>query len=460
MTNSTASTAAERKGLWGMSRPLLVEQSLQLSVPLLDTFFLSRVSDSAASAAGSMAPVIFFCVNILFVTVFSGSSIASQRLGAGSDEKAAATIATYALWIFLLGGLLTAVVYFASPFVTLFMGLPTEVRLDADIYMSIVCWLMFIWAGKLVFQSILNVYGQPQWNMYANTVCFLANLLGNSVVVFGLFGFPKMGIEGVAWASVVGSAAGVVVSGLAVFLRIKLKISWQRLRQEFRPASGHIGRIALPSMIEPLSFDLNMIVLNSFAASLGAAALAAKVYTFNTFLMGLIVSLALTMATEVLICQKVGAGKYHEAMAQMRQSLRAALWGAGAVAFVLLLLHRPVMGLYTDDEWLLGGAFWFFLLAAISEPPRTLNIMVGGVLRATGDGFLISMIGPLFTWTVALPAAYLMVFVLEWGVYGILLSAILDESCRAIMYWRRWKLNRWQHTHVHAREQKAMAAKA
>jgi len=122
MTNSTASTAAERKGLWGMSRPLLVEQSLQLSVPLLDTFFLSRVSDSAASAAGSMAPVIFFCVNILFVTVFSGSSIASQRLGAGSDEKAAATIATYALWIFLLGGLLTAVVYFASPFVTLFMG--------------------------------------------------------------------------------------------------------------------------------------------------------------------------------------------------------------------------------------------------------------------------------------------------------------------------------------------------
>ena len=53
-------TAAQSKGLWGMSRPLLVEQSLQLSVPVLDIFFLSRISDSAAAAAGAMTPVMVF----------------------------------------------------------------------------------------------------------------------------------------------------------------------------------------------------------------------------------------------------------------------------------------------------------------------------------------------------------------------------------------------------------------
>ena len=51
-------SAAQSKGLWGMSRPLLVEQGLQLSVPLLDTF-LSRVSDSAAAAVGALTPVLF-----------------------------------------------------------------------------------------------------------------------------------------------------------------------------------------------------------------------------------------------------------------------------------------------------------------------------------------------------------------------------------------------------------------
>ena len=63
-------SAAQSKGLWGMSRPLLVEQGLQLSVPLLDTFFLSRVSDSAAAAVGALTPVLFFGVNILWVTIF------------------------------------------------------------------------------------------------------------------------------------------------------------------------------------------------------------------------------------------------------------------------------------------------------------------------------------------------------------------------------------------------------
>ena len=113
------------------------------------------------------------------------------------------------------------------------------------------------------------------------------------------------------------------------------------------------------------------------------------------------------------------------------------------------------MDIFTDDAWVMGASFWLFLLAALSEPPRAINVMVGGVLRATGDGLLISIMGPLFTWIVAIPAAYLMAFVLGWGVFGILLAAILDEGCRCYMYWLSWKTNKWHHTHVHAVEARA-----
>ncbi len=63
---------------------------------------------------------------------------------------------------------------------------------------------------------------------------------------------------------------GVIVSGLAVFLRLKLTLHWPSIKQEFSGASENISRIAVPNMIEPLSFDINMIVLNGMAASLGA----------------------------------------------------------------------------------------------------------------------------------------------------------------------------------------------
>jgi putative MATE family efflux protein len=451
-------TAAQSKGLWGMSRPLLVEQALQLSVPLLDIFFLSRVSDSSAAAAGAMTPVIFFGVNILWVTVFAGSSVASQRLGAGNKEKTFATIATYATWVLCVGSLLTLLLYGISPWVCELMGLPGQIKVDAIQYMQVICLLMLVWAFKMIFQSVLNIFGQPQWNMIANIVFFICNVLGCAAVVYGWFGIPQAGIVGVAWASVLAAVAGVLVSGFFVLTRTPIRVSLVDFKKEFWPSSQHTLRIALPSMIEPLSFDLNMIVLNGFAASLGAAALVAKIYTFNVFLIGLIITLALTLATEILICQYVGAGKYDRAAQQLRQSLKAALWGSGVVVIIILVFHHPIMDIFTDDAWVLGASFWLFLLAAISEPPRAINVMVGGVLRATGDGLLISIIGPLFTWIVAIPAAYLMAIVLDWGVFGILIAAILDEGCRSYLYWRRWKAEKWHHTHVHAVESRAAEA--
>jgi putative MATE family efflux protein len=451
----TEVTAAQSKGLWGMSRPLIVEQALQLSVPLLDTFFLSRVSDSSAAAAGAMTPVIFFGVNILWVTVFAGSSVASQRLGAGNREKTLATIFTYAIWILLLGSLLTILLYFVSPLICELMRLPGQVRVEAILYMQVICLLMLVWAFKMIFQSVLNIFGQPQWNMIANIVFFICNLFGCAAVVYGWFGIPQTGVVGVAWASVIAAIMGVLVTGYFVATRIPIRIRWSNLKAEFWPSSRHTLRIALPSVIEPLSFDLNMMVLNGFAATLGVAALAAKIYTFNVFLVGLIITLALTMATEILVCQYVGAGKYDRAAQQLRQSLKAALWGSGVVVAILLTFHHPIMDLFTDDSWVLGASFWLFLLAALSEPPRAINVMVGSVLRATGDGLLISIIGPLFTWIVAIPAAYIMAFVMGWGVFGILLAAILDESCRCYMYWLRWKKEKWHHTHVNAVEARA-----
>ncbi|GAB3019978.1 MATE family efflux transporter [Bowmanella dokdonensis] len=443
---------AQQKGLWGLSKPLLLEQALQFMVPLLDTIFLSIISDSAASAAGALTPVLFLCGNLIWVTVFAGASIANQRIGAGNYARANATIWIFALWSILLAGLVAGLLCLFAEDITQLMGLRGQIGLDAQTYLHIAFALVLVWCGKAICQSILNMYGLPGWNLLANLVYFIANLAGNCIVVFQLFGLPEYGIAGVAWASVIASSLGVLVSLLAIAFNLNLRVSRADLGSNFSSVSHNLARIAAPSAIEPLSFDINMVVLNSLAAKLGPQALAAKIYTFNTFMLGLIISVALTTATQILVTQKVGSGEMDKADQQLRQSLRAALWGTGLVALLLTLLHHPIMSLYTDNEKLLAGAFWWFALAGLSEPGRTINIMTGFNLRATGDGWYISWVGPLFTWAVALPLAYLMAFVLDWGVAGLLLSAVIDESGRAFIFHRRWQQKHWHHSHVHARE--------
>jgi len=442
----------QQKGLWGMSKPLLVEQALQFSIPLIDTIFLSIISDTAASATGAMLPILILCSQLTWVSTFAGASVASQRIGAQDYQQANATIFTYSFWALLLSLVLCTTLFQLTPWLTSIIGLTTQASIDANQYMGVASLLIVVWALKGVFQSILNIYGQPKWNMIANIVYFSANIVGNSIAVFGLFGFEKSGVTGVAWASVIASALGVTIACLAVIFQLKLRLRWQNMVRYFRNATKNIYGIALPAVIEPLAFNMQMIVLNSFAAKLGAAALAAKVYTFNTFFTCLIVSVALTTATEVIISQHVGAQRYQKVIEQMKQSLKVALWGTGIMATCLLLLASPIMSLYTDNEVLLAGAVWWFLLAALAEQPRTMNIMVGGILRATGDGWYISAIGTAYSWLIALPLAYVLTFTFELGIIGLLIAAIVDEGGRSLIYYNRWHQNRWQHSNVRAKE--------
>lgn len=443
---------AQQKGLWGLSKPLLMEQALQFSVPLIDTLFLSIISDSAAGAAGALTPVLFLCGNLLWVIVFAGASIANQRLGAGMQEKAVATIWIFAGWSLLLSIVLALILYWGIDSIIALMGLDGELAYFAGQYLHVAFALVMIWSAKAICQSILNMFGLPGWNLLANMIYFIANILGNTIVVFQLFGLPEYGITGVAWASVIASLSGVLISLFAIGYHVPLRSSWLSLKQNFRSVSHNLMRIGAPSTIEPISFDLNLLVLNSLAAKLGTLALTAKIYIFNTFMLGVIISVALTTATQILVTQKVGAGKLAQADQQLRRSLRASLWGTAVVAAILTAFHHPIISLYTQEQQLLAGAGWWFLLAALSEPGRTTNIMVGFNLRATGDGWYISVAGPLFTWLVALPMAYAMAFWLDWGLSGLLLGALLDECGRALLFWRRWQQQRWHHSHIQARE--------
>jgi Na+-driven multidrug efflux pump len=86
------------KGLWRMSAPMFVDQAVTYTIPLVDMFFLSRVSDSAAAAVGAITPLVFVANAFLVISAFAGASIASQRIGANDYARGNATIAAYSIF--------------------------------------------------------------------------------------------------------------------------------------------------------------------------------------------------------------------------------------------------------------------------------------------------------------------------------------------------------------------------
>jgi putative MATE family efflux protein len=432
------------KGLWGMSAPMLVDQAVIYTIPLLDMFFLSFVSDKAAAAVGAITPLIFVANALLFITAFAGAGVASQRIGTNDYQNANATIVVYASVVFVLGIVAALALIFGGPWVASQMPLSDEVEQYAHEYLSIIGWLVMLWGCRTIYQTIFNIYGEPKWNSVSNIIFFVCNLIGNCVAIFGFMGIPPSGVKGVALAGVISAFITFMFVMLVAHFRLRIRLPVKYAFNNFVRLLKPVGRIAAPSILEPMSFQGNMMALNWIAAQVSILTLTIKVYAYNTFLFCLMISIALSMATEAIIAQRVGRKEFDLADLQLRQSLKVAFIGTSVLALLWWLFNQQVLGLFSDDPEVLALGFWVFFWAMLSEPGRTANIVLGSALRSTGDATFTSLTSIAVIWLFSVPLAYVLAIPMGMGIYGLLIAAIADEMFRAAIKWWRWKQRKWE----------------
>lgn len=447
------------KGLWRMSAPMFLDQAVTYTIPLVDMFFLSRVSDNAAAAVGAITPLVFVANAFLVISAFAGASIASQRIGANDYARGNATIAAYSIFVLVLSLIAALAVNHGGPWVASAMSLSAEVEGFARTYLSIIGWMVALWGCRIIYQTVLNIYGEPKWNTYSNIILCGVNILGNAVAVYGFMGIPPTGVEGVALASIVATAASLLFVMTIVHFKLRIHIPLRQGFKQFRALITPVLLIAAPSILEPMSFQAYMLVLNWIAAEVGDIALKAKIYAYNTFLFCLMISIALNMATEAIIAQRVGRQEFTLVDLQLKQSLKISLIGTTLLALLWLVLNKTILGFFTQDQTIIAIGFWAFFISFLAEPARTANIIIGGALRCTGDAAFTSITSIAVIWLFSVPLAYILAISLGFGLYGLLIAAVVDEIMRAsIKHWR-WKQKKWIHTGVAAKEARALSLK-
>jgi putative MATE family efflux protein len=440
------------KGLWGMSAPMFLDQAVIYTIPLVDMYFLSRVSDSAAAAVGAVTPLVFVANAFLQVSAFAGASIAGQRIGANDYQRGNATIGAYTLLVIFLSVIAIFAVNYGGPAVARAMNLSGSVESYAVEYLSIIGWMVGFWGCRLIYQTILNIYGVPKWNTYSNIIFFSVNLLGNMLAVYGFQSIPPTGVTGVALASVTAVLCSLLFVMAAVHFRLRIQIPFKASMAQFGLYITPVLLIAAPAILEPMSFQGYMMVLNWIAAGVGDLALKVKIYTYNTFLFCLMISIALSMATEAIIAQRVGRKEFDLAHLQLKQSLKLSLIGTTILASFWLVFNQPVLKIFTSDPDIIAIGFWVFFLGFLAEPMRTINIVIGGALRCAGDATFTSVSSIAVIWLFSVPLAYVLAVPLGWGIYGLLIAALLDEAVRAVIKYFRWKARKWEGYGVVAKE--------
>ncbi len=431
-------------GLWKVTWPLFISLGLSLSLHFTDAFFLSRISDAAAAAAGAINPLLAATIVLFSAIGQAGASVAGRLLGAGRHAELPRTYLALLSFNLVVGLVVSALLFSLHPFVPGWLGLSGAAAESAQVYLAVMGGFQFLKAIQLAYGNILNSRGETRWVMVEAVATNVANIGLNVALYHGLFGL-RQSVGAVAGATVIALAFGMLFTIAVVHLRFKVRlplgISMAELRRALRPVLG----IGLPGASEPVAYQGAQITINLLVISLGAAALATRTYVLSfVTITSLLLSIALGVGTQIAVAHRVGAGRFDEANAELHKALWYAVAGSGLIALLLALFHRPLLGLLTSDPEIIGLAAPLFALGVLVEMGRAVNIVAGGALRSSGDAKFTAIVGSALMWGLGVPCAYLFGGVLGWGLTGVWLSMAIDETVRGVVNYRRWRSGRWR----------------
>jgi putative MATE family efflux protein len=440
----SANRSTPQLGLLTITWPIFVELFLQVIMGSTDTIMLSHISDDAVAAVGVANQLIFLCI-LIFSFVSSGTAVVlSQYLGAGlKDEikKVTAISITLNLVIGLVISLL--MVIFRTELLS-FFHLPEHIAELGEQYLMIVGGTVFLQAVLITVSSILRTNGYTRDAMMISITMNVIHLIGNAILIYGLLGFPEMGVIGVSISTAISRAIALVLILKLLYDRLPFNL---KLRDFITIDSIQIKRIlkiGVPAAGEQICFNLSQLAITAIIAMMGAASLTTRVYTQNIVSFILVFGLAMGQGTPILIGYKAGARDFEGAYHQLLKSLRYSLIMTVAIAAAVAVFREPLLSFFTKDHEIISMGSTLLLLCLILEPGRTFNLVVINSLRATGDANISLIMGFISMWGISVPLAYFLGIHLGFGLPGIWIAFIVDEWFRGITMYFRWRSRVWE----------------
>ena len=386
--------------------PLLVEQLLAVTVGMADTMMVSRCGEAAISGV-SLVDMINNLIIVLFAALATGGAVVvSQYLGAKEQKHANASSGQLILLSTLLGvGVGVFCFVLARPMIRLCYG-----SIDADVleagvlYLRITAvsypFLAMYNAGAALFRSM----GNSKISMQISILMNIINIVGNAVCIFVL----GMGVDGVAWPSVLSRAVAAVLI---------LNRCYQA------------GRILVVSMIS--TFGTVQIAANAVANNLDG--------------MGCIPGQAIGLAMITVVGRCVGAGDNEQTVFYTRKLLLWAYISMGIFNGGILLFLKPLVGIYALSGETMALAILLVQIHAGSGLflwPA--SFVLPNALRAANDVKFTMVVSVLSMAIWRLGFSYLLCVKMGWGAVGVWIAMVIDWVCRVICFVARMKSGAWK----------------
>ena len=431
-----------RKEIVRLALPIALQQFMTALVGACDAIMLGKLSQDAMSAV-SLATQVTFVFNLFMFAFMAGENMfVAQYYGKGdytgiSQVFSLVTKICGCIAVVFLAGTL----FFPEQLMRILTNEETRIVLGSE-YLRVI-GISYVFSGiAQIFLAIMKNCGAVNMSTLINGVMVILNIALNAVFIFGLSGFPKMGIKGAALATVLATVMQFLWSVGYVLCRIRaVKFS---LRSCEKKLFGRFWQKAVPLLINNLAWGIGFSMYSVIMGHLGTDAVAANGIANISKNLVVCFCLGLGNAGSIIVGNRLGADRLQEAK-EVGETLTKTAIIAGIVSGLVLIALSPFITKMVDLTPTARGYLQkMLLISSYYIAGKSVNCMtIGGIFAAGGDSKFGMLCDSVTLWCIIVPLGCICAFILKLPVMVVYFVLNLDEIIKLPVVYKHYKKYKW-----------------
>lgn len=398
-----------------------------------DMYFVSRLGDVATASLGFADQIDFVIFTLGNGFCMGTGVIVARRMGEGKKTQAEA-IVTHAFSFMLIYSILVSIlIYLIVPTVFASLGLKGDLLRNSTIYMQT---LLIGFPGSMItFQANASVRstGNTVFPMLVLFCSAILNACVDPILIFGLYGFPKFGIQGAAISTSIAKWFTAILTTSMLFsgrLNIQLykpttKINWSIIKNIFK--------VGLPQSLQTLTVSLSRVFLVSICNKFGTEAGAAYSIAQKVDALAFMPVFAFSIATETMVGQNIGAKKYDRVKKLMKSSILQLSIITLFIAIFYILFAKNIATIFTNTQLVINYVSRYLHVTVLGYFFFIIGITCARSLSGAGHSLRSMIIVSVVLFLFQVPLAYVLSNYTPLGIDGVFWGITISHFCYAII---------------------------
>ncbi len=435
-----------RRRVLTLAWPVVIEQLLNMSVGLADTYIVGHLGAAPLAAVGLSMQALSL-VWALFAAVGVGSTaLVSRHVGAREPDQANAVARQSVLLALFVGALGAGMLWAGAPLFLTLLGAEADVIALGIGYIRAVASTVLLFSVLSVGSAVLRGAGDTRTPMMLMLVVNAINIIVAYTLANGVGPLPRLGVlgSGIGAASARG-LGGLLMLWLLMRGRGQIKIGFGIPRPD-RSDIGRILRIGLPTAGEQLLMRSGQVVLAAVITGLGTVAYAAHQVAINALSVAWMPGFGFALAATTLVGQELGAKRADRAHLCAHEAVRMAALIMAVMGVLVSLFASQVVGIFVNDVDVIESGAPILRIAGLVMPLLGVGFTFAGGLRGAGDTTAVLVILGASIWCIRIVGAHLLGPSL--GLVGVWIAIGVDFGVRSAFLALRFRSGKWKSIQV------------